>query len=443
MGTRRGGMATFDGKTIHRSIHNLENAYFRSKFSGKIGKFSGNSGIGIISDTDSQPVLFNTRLGKYAVVTVAKINNKDKLHKDLLKTGFYFSDISASGTNPTEIISILISQGSDFVEGIENVYKKVKGSCSMLILTEKGIIAARDFYGRTPVIIGKGEQGYAVSGETNSFANLGFEVDYTLGPGEIVLITADGCRQLRKPEEKSQVCSFLWIYYGYPASEYEKINVETVRRKLGIEMAKKDDIDADYVSGIPDSGVGMALGYSEGRKIAYRRAIVKYTATWPRSFMPAGQETRDLIAKMKLIPNRHLLENKRIIFCDDSLVRGTQLKDNSRVLYQYGAKEVHVRLSCPPLVYACPFINFSASKSEMELITRRTIKKLEGDQHKNLEEYVVFGSRKYNEMVDYICNKLGITSLKFNSIDGLVNAIGLPKQKICTHCFDNSSYGHQ
>ena len=441
MGTRRGGLVTFDGNAVYRSIHNLENAYFRSKFYDSVENFKGNSGIGIISDTDAQPILFKTRLGKYATVTVAKINNKKELHAELLEQGHYFSELSTSATNPTEVVSVLISQGKDFIDGIENVYRKVKGSCSMLLLTEKGLIAARDFYGRTPVTIGKGEHGYAVSSETNSFANLGFEVEYTLGAGEIVLVTADGYRQLKKPEEKMQICSFLWVYYGYPISEYEGINVEEVRRKLGVEMANQDSVVADYVSGIPDSGTGMSFGYSEGRNIACRRAVVKYTPTWSRSFMPADQETRKMIAKMKLIPNRHLLENKRIIFCDDSLVRGTQLKNYANILYQYGAKEVHIRISCPPIIYACPFVNFSSSKSEMELIARNTIKELEGNQNANLEKYATFGSPEYNRMTADICKKLNISSLKYNSMDGFINAIGLPKCKICTHCFDNSSYG--
>lgn len=307
----------------------------------------------------------------------------------------------------------------------------------MLLLTEQGLIAARDFYGRTPVLIGKGERGYAVSSESNSFPNLGYEVDYTLGPGEIILITADGCKQLRKPENRMQVCSFLWVYYGYPASQYERINTDEVRRKLGLEMASIDNIGADYVSGIPDSGIGMALGYSEGRNIPYRRAIVKYTPTWPRSFTPVNQEDRELIAKMKLVPNRYFLRDKRIIFCDDSIVRGTQLRDNVNILYGYGAKEVHMRISCPPLVYVCPFINFSASKSELELITRRIIDELGGD----LDAFTVYDSPEYNKMIDIIAKQLKITTLKFNSIEALVSAIGLPKCKLCTHCFDNSSYG--
>ena len=442
MGTRRGGMATYDEKIFYRAIHNLENAYFRSKFADTIDKFKGNSGIGVISDTDAQPMLFNTRIGKFAIVTVAKINNKKDLQTELLEQGHYFSELSTQTTNPTELVSVLISQGESFEDGITNVYKKIHGSCTMLLLTENGLIAARDFYGRTPLLIGKSENGYAVSSETNSFANLGYEIERSLGPGEIVRIYDNRIEQLKSPEENMQICSFLWVYYGYPASEYEGINVDMVRQKLGIEMANLDNVEADYVSGIPDSGAGMAFGYSEGRKIACRRAIVKYTPTWSRSFTPVKQENRELIAKMKLIPNKQLVENQRIIFCDDSIVRGTQLKDHAQTLYQYGAKEVHIRISCPPTLYSCPFINFSSAKSELELITRRTIEKLEGNHEKNLEEYATFGSEKYNRMIEEICKQLNISSLKYNSLEGFINAIGLPKSKICTHCFDCSSYGY-
>jgi len=364
------------------------------------------------------------------------------VEQKLLDKGCHVSEMSSGETCQTELIGLLISKGKDYVDGIEQAYKNVKGSFSTLLLTEKGIIAARDYYGRTPVVVGKhSKDGYAVSSESNSFHNLGYETDYFLGPGEIVLITADGIEQLRKPNSKMQLCSFLYIYYGFPTSEYENINVEMVRRELGKRMAKRDEVNTDLLSGIPDSGVGMALGYCEEKKIAYSRAYVKYTPTWPRSFTPSSQEVRNLVARMKLIPNKKILRGKTAMFCDDSIVRGTQLQDNVKKLYGYGATEVHLRISCPPLIYSCPFINFSASKSEMELITRRIIKEIEGDTTKNLKAYTVFGTEQYNKMVEKIRTILNADSLKFNSMEDLIAAIGLPKEQICTHCFDGSSYG--
>lgn len=440
MGTKRAGMVTQNNGLFTRAIHNIENSYFRTKFEGDLPTFAGNSGIGVISDTDAQPIIINCHLGKFAIVTVAKINNMPELEKDLLAKGNHFCEHSNGLTNQSELVSMLIIEGKDFVDGIENVYNRLKGSCSMLLLTENGIIAARDKYGRTPIMIGKGENGYAVSSETCSFSNLGYETDYFVGPGEIVLITSDGYTQLRKPEEKMQICSFLWVYYGYPVCEYENKNVDTVRYESGFEMGKKDTVDADFVSGIPDSGVGMALGYAAGREIPYQRGIVKYTPTWPRSFTPPNQKMRELVAKMKLIPNKTLLKDKKVVFCDDSIVRGTQLRDNVNDLYRYGAKEVHMRISCPPLIYPCKFLNFTASKSEMELITRRVIKDLEGDQNKNLKAYATTDSPEYCRMTQCICKQFNITSLKFNPLETLVKAIGLPKEKICTHCFDGSSY---
>lgn len=439
MGTKRGGLVTWGDKGLKRSIHNLENSYFRSKFESDLSKFTGKSGIGVISDTDPQPMVMNSHLGKYAVVTVARVNNIKELETELLEKGQHFTELSSGKTNQTELISLLIEEGKSFVEGIENVYNKVKGSCTLLILTEDGIIAARDKFGRLPVVIGKRDGAMAVSNEPCGFPNLGYEIEYNLGPGEIVLIKAEGFTQLRKPERKKQICSFLWVYYGYPVSEYEEINVDAVRYKGGKEMAKTDNLKVDFVSGIPDSGIGHALGYAEGKGVPYKRAIIKYTPTWPRSFTPSRQDQRELVAKMKLIPNKSLLRGKRIIFCDDSIVRGTQLKDNVNILYGYGAKEVHMRIACPPLLYSCEFLNFTASKSHLELITRRTIKELEGEDDKDLDQYAQHGSEKYNRMVDAIRTQLNITTLKFNSLDNLVNAIGLPKEDLCTHCWDGSS----
>ena len=440
LGTKRAGIVTYGNGVFKRAIHNIENSYFRSKFEAELPEFSGNSGIGVISDTDAQPIIISCHLGKFAIVTVAKINNVEELEKELLASGNHFSEHSNNIINQSELVSMIISQGKDYVEGIRLVQEKIKGSCSMLLLTEQGIIAARDKYGRTPILIGRGENGYAVSSETCSFPNLGYELCYNIGPGEIVRLTADGYETLAQPGKKMQICSFLWVYYGYPACEYEGKNVEEMRFHTGFEMGKSDDIEADFVSGIPDSGVGMALGYAVGKQIPYQRGIVKYTPTWPRSFTPSNQAMRELVAKMKLIPNKTMLNGKKVVFCDDSIVRGTQLRDNVSDLYRYGAKEVHMRISCPPLLYPCKFLNFTASKSEMELITRRTIAELEGDPDKNIEAYARTHSPQYHCMVNCICKKLKITSLKFNPLETLVESIGLPKECICTHCFDGSSY---
>ena len=397
LGTKRGGLATYDQEeaVFKRSIHNLESTYFRTKFEDELDKFKGNSGIGIISDTDPQPLILNSHLGRFAIVTVAKIVNLQELEAELLEQNMHFAELSSGKTNQTELIALLLIQGRNFVEGIENVYKHIKGSCSMLLLTEDGII---------------------------------------------VRLHADRVEQMRKPNEGMQICSFLWVYYGFPTSCYEGKNVEEVRFSSGLKMGQTDTSEVDCTCGIPDSGVGMALGYAEGKGVPYHRAISKYTPTWPRSFTPSRQELRSLVAKMKLIPNRAMLEGKRLLFCDDSIVRGTQLRDNVKVLYEYGAKEVHIRIACPPLIYSCPFVGFTASKSDLELITRRVIKELEGDENKNLEKYATTGSPEYERMVEVIRERFGLSSLKFNTLETLVEAIGLPKCKLCTHCFDGSSH---
>lgn len=338
------------------------------------------------------------------------------------------------------MIAALISEGKDYISGIENVFNRIKGSCSMLLLTEKSIIAARDKYGRTPVIIGKKDGAHAVTSETCSFPNLDYSIAYTMGPGEIVEITADEIKQLKKPGDKMQICAFLWTYYGYPVCEYEGRNVDEMRYVSGLEMGKADDTEVDFVSAIPDSGIGMALGYAQGKGVPYQRGIVKYTPTWPRSFTPSTQERRELVAKMKLITNKSLLKGKKVIFCDDSIVRGTQLRDNVSDMFDAGAKEVHIRISCPPLIYPCKFLNFTSSKSDMELITRRVIAEMEGNPDKNLDAYAATGSPEYEAMVEKIRERLNLTSLKFNPIENVVAAIGLPKCKVCTHCFDGSSY---
>lgn len=441
LGTKRGGMVTYSDelKTFARSIHNLESSYFRTKFEHELDEFKGNSGIGIISDLDPQPIIFNSHLGRFALVTVAKVTNIDDIEAELLAQNMHFAELSSGVTNQTELIGLLIIQGKNFVDGIENVFRHIKGSCSMLLLTENGIIAARDKWGRTPIVIGKKDGAYAATSESTSFPNLDYEIERFLGPGEIVRLTTDGVEQLRQPNEKMQICSFLWVYYGFPTSFYENKNVEQVRFMSGFKMGQTDDSEVDCVCGIPDSGVGMALGYAEGKGVPYHRAVSKYTPTWPRSFTPSRQELRNLVAKMKLIPNRAMIEGKRLLLCDDSIVRGTQLRDNARVFYEYGAKEMHIRIACPPLIYACPFVGFTSSKNALELMTRRIIKDLEGDENKNLDKYATTGSPEYNKMVDIMCERFGLTSLKFNTLETLVEAIGLPKCKICTHCFDGSS----
>ena len=445
LGTKRAGLVTYDEeKGFSRSIHSLERHYFRSRFEDELDSFKGKQGLGVISDTDPQPIIVNSHLGRYAVVTVAKINNLREIADELLAERMHFSELSANNINQTELVALLINMGNTFVEGINKVYQKIEGSCSMLILTEDGIIAARDFLGRTPIVIGQKEGAYAVSSETTSFPNLDYQVLRDVGPGEIVRLRSNGIEVLQKPLSRCQICSFLWVYYGFPASDYEGINTEFVREKNGRLMGEKDtELEADLVCGIPDSGVGMALGYSHGKKIPYKRAVLKYTPTWPRSFTPGNQMRRDLVARMKLIPNPAILKDQRIVFCDDSIVRGTQLRDNVRTFFENGAKEVHVRISCPPLVYGCPFIGFTSSKSDLELITRRIIKDLEGDESKNLEKYATTGSPEYQKMVYEIGRRLGLTSVKFASLEDLIESIGLPKDRLCTHCFDGTSYCHE
>ncbi len=442
LGTKRAGLAFYNAFLgFQRAIHSIENDYFRSKFAEDIKGFAANSGIGVISDMEAQPIVVNSHLGKFAIATVSKINNIGELEHNLLQKRQHFAETSQGGPNPTELVAMLICEGGDFVSGIENVYARVEGSCSMLLLTEKGMIAARDKLGRTPVVTGKKEDAFAVATESCSFFNLGYETVRDLGPGEIVRVTADGIETLRKPGEQMQVCAFLWVYYGYPPSFYEGINVEECRYRCGAALAARDNTPADFVSGIPDSGVAHAVGYSNHSRIPYMRPYAKYTPTWPRSFMPYNQETRDLVAKMKLSPNRSLVGGKSGIFCDDSIVRGTQLIGNTRDLYEAGIREIHMRVACPPLLYSCPFLNFSRSKKVTELATRKAMMKLEGDPETDPSRYQEPESEKYRAMVDKIRESLNLTSLAFQRLDDLVAAIGLPKEKLCTHCWDNSSYG--
>lgn len=440
LGTKRAGLVFYNQtEGFRRSIHSLENGYFRTKFEMDIENLEGNSGMGVISDTDPQPILFNSHMGRFAIVTVSRLVNIDELEKCFLKKKNHFTENFEGNVNPTEMVANLICEEEDFVSGIKNVYQKIKGSCSLLILTSDRIIAARDKLGRTPIILGKKEGAYAAASETSAFPNTGYEIEYTIGPGEIVEISAEGYKTLKPAEEKMQICSFLWVYYGYPPSYYEGINVDECRYRCGAALARRDPVEADIVSGIPDSGVGHAYGYGNEKGIPYMRPYTKYTPTWPRSFMPQNQEMRELVAKMKLIPNKALIEGKRMVFCDDSIVRGTQLKDNTKDLRQAGAKEVHMRIACPPLTFACDFLNFSQSRSTLELASRKAIKQLEGDET-NYKEYADPKSEKYRLMVEQIAKNLEIDSLIYQDLGDLVEAIGLPKEKLCTHCWDGSSH---
>lgn len=443
LGTRKAGMVTVSDGEFHRSIHSISNCPFRPKFEDELDEFEGNAGIGIISDTDSQPLLFRSHLGKFALCTVAKIANYDELVEEMMSGGSHFSEFNNGNISPTELVGNLIVQGKDLVDGIENVFRHIKGSCSMLLLFEDHIIAARDSWGRTPIAVGKKDGAYALASENIAFCNLGYTTECFLGPGEIVKLTPDSMVQLRKPNKGNQICSFLWVYYGFPTTDYEGINSEAVRNATGCLMGERDDADVDCVCGIPDSGIGMALGYAYGAHVPYQRAITKYTPTWPRSFTPLNQSTRDLVAKMKLIHNTSLLKDRKVLFCDDSIVRGTQLKDNTKCLFEAGAKEVHMRIASPPLLYGCQFINFTSSKSDMELLTRRFIEEFEGPQAardpERIKAYSVTDSPEYNRMVEAIQKRFSLNSLKFTRIEDLVKAIGLPKECICTHCFDGSS----
>lgn len=441
LGTKRAGMAFFsqaDG--FQRAIHSLEDGYFRNKFEANLSEFTGNLGIGVISDNEAQPILVTSHMGRFAVATVSKIVNIAELEERCLKLRHTFTETSHGTINPTELVAMLIAEGDDFASGIQNVYNLVKGSCSILILTEDSIIAARDRLGRTPIILGKKKDAHAVAFETCAFPNLDYEVEKYLGPGEILRITADGYEQLRKPNEKMQVCAFLWVYYGYPPSFYEGKNVDECRYRCGAALAKRDTVEADFVAGIPDSGIGHAMGYCNEKCIPLKRPYAKYTPTWPRSFMPQSQQMRDLVAKMKLIPNESVIKGKRGVFLDDSIVRGTQLKDNVRDLHNAGIKEVHMRIACPPLTFPCEFLNFSRSRSNMDLATHIAVKEIEGKENCDMKEYSDIHNEKYKAMVEQIRKRLNFTSLMYQDIDDLVEAIGLHKEKLCTHCWDGSSY---
>lgn len=439
LGTKRGGLTVRNSRGFTRFIHNIENAQFRSKFEFDIGKMHGTSGIGVISDYEDQPLLIGSHLGTYAIVTVGVITNAAALAKKAFgKRTTHFSEMSGGEINPTELVATLINQEATFEDGIRNAQEAIEGSCSMMLLTAKGIYAARDLVGRTPVILGKKKGAYAVTMETTAFPNLDYEVVRDLGPGEIVFMSPAGVVQKKAPLKRLHICSFLWVYYGYPSSSYEGINVEAARYRCGAALAKNDPVVVDLVSGIPDSGTSHAVGYANAARVPFMRPFVKYTPTWPRSFMPQNQAIRDLVARMKLVPIRELITGQRMLFCEDSIVRGTQLKDIVQRIFDYGAKEVHMRPACPPLVYGCKFLNFSRSRSELDLAGRRAIKEIEGRDDKHLEEYANPCSDRHCAMVERIRKRLKLTSLKYQKLDDLVAAIGLPKEKLCTYCWDGA-----
>ena len=445
LGTRRGGMALYDPQRgFQRSIHNIENTPFRTKFEGDLPNFKGCSGIGCISDSDPQPLLVQSHLGTYAITTVGIINNKDELIRRFYEEGgIQFMAQTEGGVNTTELVAALINQKPTLLEGIQYVQDVVEGSMTLLILNEDGsIIAARDKMGRLPILLGKNSEGHCVSFESFVYHKLGYDDDYELGPKEIVKITADGWETLSPAGEKMKICAFLWVYYGYPNSNYQGVNVEVMRYRNGAIMARDERErgimpDVDYVAGVPDSGLPHGIGYANESGKPFARPFVKYTPTWPRSFMPTDQSMRDRVAKMKQIPVPELIEGKRLLFVDDSIVRGTQLRETVEFLYGAGAKEVHMRSACPPIMYGCKYLNFSRSKSEMELIARRTVQELEGDEGmKHLDEYADSHTERGQCMLKSICDKLGFASLGYQSLDGLLEAIGIDRDKVCTYCWN-------
>lgn len=443
LGTRRGGMAFYDSESgFQRQIHSIENTPFRTKFEGDMDKLGGNSGIGCISDTDPQPLLFRSHLGMFALSTVGIINNAEKLVENTFSgPGHQFAAMSSGKVNATELTAALINQKDNLVDGIRHAQTVIDGSCTILMLTKEGIIAARDRMGRLPVLVGKNDDGCCVSFESFAYHKLGYEDHYELGPGEIVKITVDGVEQLSAPGDKMKICAFLWTYYGYPNSNYEGKNVEVMRYRNGEIMAREEMAagtlpDVDSVCGVPDSGLPHAIGYANFSHKPFARPFVKYTPTWSRSFMPTNQEMRNLVAEMKQIPVPELIQDKKLLLVDDSIVRGTQLRETVDFLYRSGAKEVHMRSACPPIMYGCKYLNFSRSNSEMELISRKTIQKLEGDEGQNhLAEYADGRTQRGKCLLKSICEELGFDSLGYQSLDGLLEAIGLDKDKVCTYCW--------
>ena len=440
LGTRRGGMAVYGKDGFDRAIHNIENSPFRTKFERDAAEMKGHLGIGCISDYEPQPLIIQSHLGSFAIVTVGKINNLNSLLKVVYASGHaHFQEMTTGQINATELVASLICKKNSIVEGIRYVQGIIEGSMSMLILTKDGIYAARDRYGRTPVIIGKGKDGYCASFENFAFYSLGYDNYKELGASEIVFMTPEGVETVSEPKKDMKVCSFLWVYYGYPTSSYEGVNVEEMRYKCGSIMAKRDkgNVEPNLIAGVPDSGIAHAIGYANESGIQYGRPFIKYTPTWARSFMPTDQAQRNLVAKRKLIPVPSLIEDKKLLLIDDSIVRGTQLRETTEFLYNSGAKEVHVRPACPPLVYGCKYLNFSRSKSELDLITRQMIHKLEGENAENvLHEYTDPNSDRYNAMVDEIRKQQNFTTLRYFRLDDLLDSIGIEPCKVCTYCFD-------
>ena len=441
LGTRRGGMATYGEDGFNRAIHNIENSPFRTKFDRDVGEMKGYLGIGCISDFEPQPLLICSKLGSFAITTVGKVNNYEKLLNQLYEsTHSHFQEMTNGQINVTELIAALICEKDSILEGIKYVQDVVDGSMTLLLMTKEGIYAARDKYGRTPLVIGKKEDAYCVSFESHAYINLGYTDYRELGPSEVAFITPEGVKTLREPSKEMRICSFLWVYYGYPTSSYEGVNVEEMRYKCGSMLAKRDgdSVHPDVVAGVPDSGIAHAIGYANESGIPYARPFIKYTPTWPRSFMPTSQSQRNLIARMKLIPVQALIENKKLLLIDDSIVRGTQLRETTEFLYNSGAKEVHVRPACPPLLYGCKYLNFSRSKSEMELITRQMIRKREGDEcpQEVLDEYANPCSCKYAQLIEDIRKQQNFTSLRFHRLDDLLESIGIEPCKVCTYCFN-------
>lgn len=439
LGTRRGGMTVYGEDGFDRAIHNIENAPFRTKFDKDIQKMKGYYGIGCISDYEPQPLIIRSHHGTYALTTVSKINNMEELSKRLFDNGYsHFQEMSGGDINATEMIAALINQKENLIEGIQYALEEIDGSVSILLMNQAGIYAARDKYGRTPIVIGKKEDAYCVSFENFAYKNLGYTDYKELGPGEIVVITDKNCVTLVDPNEEMKICTFLWVYYGYPASSYEGTSVENMRHACGKKMAQRDNVTPDIVAGVPDSGIAHAIGYANESGIPFSRPFIKYTPTWPRSFMPTMQSKRNLIAKMKLLAVEELIRDKSLLLIDDSIVRGTQLRETTEFLYQSGAKEVHIRPACPPLLYGCKYLNFSRSSSEMDLITRRVIDRLENGKvtEEVLQEYADPESEKYEQMVEEIRKELNFTSLRFNRLDDMLDSVGIDKCKLCTYCWD-------
>lgn len=438
LGTRRAGLAVYDEESgFERAIHNIENAPFRTKFTKESNEMHGTLGIGCISDFEAQPILVRSHHGTFAVTTIGKINNANEIVDKIIKSNVHFFEMSNGDINPTELVASIINQKENFIDGIRYAQEIIDGSLSMLVLTPKGVYCARDRLGRTPIVIGKKDNGYCASFESFAYLNLGYNDYRELGPGEIAVMTADGVKTLVAPGKDMKICTFLWVYYGYPSSSYEGISVEKMRYNCGKLLAKRDDAKPDIVAGVPDSGTAHAIGYANQSGVPFSRPFVKYTPTWPRSFMPTHQSKRNLIAKMKLIPIHDLIEGKSLLLIDDSIVRGTQLRETTEFLYASGAKEVHIRPACPPLLFGCKYLNFSRTSSEMELITRRVIKKLEGKAPTDeiLKEYADPDSKKYKKMVEEIGNELHFTSLRYNRLDDLIEAVGIGEEKLCTYCW--------